>query len=127
MNKEMYKDIKSGAEIQMYEESSSSSQSDFGDLEKVEDTSISKVPDKKGELTDTTNGIKSTSASNMRSSSFDQKTLDNKLKAFEQKLKEGQRLDEPEIYANRLLGIKVNTTDRIVMRNYNGIVTKNVR
>lgn len=36
-------------------------------------------------------------------------------------------MDEPEIYANRLLGIKVNTTERIVLRKQNGVVTKNVR
>ena len=31
-----------------------------------------------------------------------------------------KRLDEPEIYANRLLGIRINTTEKIVMRKKDG-------
>jgi hypothetical protein len=36
-------------------------------------------------------------------------------------------LDEPEIYANRLLGIKINTTDKITMRNKDGKIQKDVQ
>jgi hypothetical protein len=39
---------------------------------------------------------------------------------------EVQRLDEPEIYANRLLGIKINTTDKIIMRKKDGKVVKDI-
>lgn len=67
----------------MYEESSGSS--NFGDLEKIEDVTPPKVPApaEAAEVVQGSNRASSLNLDELRSNSFDKKTLDNKIKAFE--------------------------------------------